>query len=436
VPATNYLVVGEKVGPARGVRLVEAARRTLEQPRFLAIERWREKGTERVWELVRRPNPVLDLLPWFERDGHAWLVARDDFPRPVTNAATESVDPSRMHVAGWVTEPIAATIADGEAPEAAIARVLVERAGIERGAVKGVSAPHAYYPSPGGIAERVEAYLVELDGWAGDRDAPHAGSFSDSGRVRAFEATQLLRASHVGGMFDARLEINAYRLLRAQGRALGPWIGAALKATKDAGFDVPAAGALEALSMLRRSHFEPAGPGEARYLEVREGRFEERAADGRVLAEASYEYVLPRGGSHVTATALPFVVRSGRVFVGLEQRDLPAVQRFEGASGIVTVPAWRMKRDVTDLLQLERAVVASLAGEFGVEAARIVPLGGAYRPSMGVTPELAFPFAVQAKSAGRNLSWVPLTELLAQAALVRDAHLLVAMHRLAHAFEG
>jgi hypothetical protein len=81
-------------------------------------------------------------------------------------------------------------------------------------------------------------------------------------------------------------------------------------------------------------------------------------------------------------------------------------------------------------------VVSSLAGEFGVEAARIVPLGGAYRPSMGVTPELVFPFAVQAKGAGRGLSWVPLAELVARALEVRDAHLLVAMHRLAHAFEG
>lgn len=433
-PATNYLVVGEKVGPGRGVKLVEASQRTLEKPSFLSIERWREKGTGQVWELVRRPNPVLDLLPWFDRNGHTWLIARDDFPRPITNARTESVDPSSMHVAGWVTEPIAATILAGEDPNAAIARVLSERAGIA--STKGISTAHAYYPSPGGIAERVEAYLVELDSWAGDHAAPNLGSFSESGQVRAFEATQLLRASHVGGMFDARLEINAYRLLRSQGRSLGPWIGASLKSTAEAGFDVPVSNTASTLSMLRRSNFEEAGPGEAAYLEVREGRFEERAADGQVLSSATYEYVLPRTGSHVTATALPFVVRKGLVFVGLETRDLPAVQRFEGTSGIVTVPAWRMKRSVTDLLHLERSVVSSLSKDFGVEAARVVPLGGAYRPSMGVTPELVFPFAVQVKGAGKDLSWVPLAELLAQAEAVRDAHLLVAMHRLAHAFEG
>src|SRR6185436_1647602 len=79
-----------------------------------------------------------------------------------------------------------------------------------------------YYPSPGGLQEEVRSMLVEITPepvWRSE-----SGRSIRSGRIRAIEVQQLLRAAQVGGLPDARIELNAYELLRRLGASPGPWI--------------------------------------------------------------------------------------------------------------------------------------------------------------------------------------------------------------------
>ena len=82
-----------------------------------------------------------------------------------------------------------------------------------------------YYPSPGGILEEVRSVFVDVDPVFANSHVEGLSGFSTSGRVRAIEARQLLRAAQVGGLPDARLELNVYELLHRTGQPLGPWIG-------------------------------------------------------------------------------------------------------------------------------------------------------------------------------------------------------------------
>ena len=79
------------------------------------------------------------------------------------------------------------------------------------------------------------------------------------------------------------------------------------------------------------------------------------------------------------------------MLIGLETRHLPVPQIHEGDARILTAPAWRLDRHVETLDQA-RSV---LAESFGVPVGAITPLGAAYFPSAGITPERVYPFVVR-----------------------------------------
>ncbi|UQA62455.1 methyltransferase domain-containing protein [Polyangium aurulentum] len=429
-PPTNYLIVGEKVPRGEGVLLREARSAPLVAPNFLALSAHRDEGTGRVLEVVERPGRTLDVVPWFRKDGQIFVVAKKGFPRPIVNACADHPRLGGASYSGYITEPIAAIVHPGEAAAVAIPRVLQERAGVSPERVRAVSEPLRYFTSPGGVNERVAGYLVEIE--PGDFGLPAYGVFAKAGSVRELDARQVLRACHVGGLFDARLEINVHRLLAGLGISPGPWIGANIAPSPQPRAPGRAA---DALKPPRRAPFVP-HEGISGYLDLRTGHFEEVCAEGRVVGEAPREYLVPRAASRSTVAALPFLLAEGEIWIGIEHRDLPAVQHFTGSAAIAVTPAYRLPRDLSRLDAVPQWLAGRLAEQFGLSVRRMWDLGGAYLPTPGVTPEIVLPFAVEVDAEGadaRGLRWCSLREWLGALESVQDAHLLVLGWRLSHA---
>ena len=426
-PPTNYLVVGEKVGAGKGVRLEEVSAETKAAPSFLSLRRYRDVRDGYVFELVSRPNDTVDLLPFFVREGRAFVLCKHGFPRPIVHARADAPDLLGQTGAGYLTEPISALTKPGESPRDCVVRALAERAGGAE--IVAIDEPWAYFTSPGGIDERVDAYLIEVEPWRDERAIENYTPFVDAGTVRFLDAAQVLRACHVGGMFDARLELNVSRLLRTRGLSRGPWIGAELdlvsheREPRRRPFPAPRA-------CFERLPDDAAAP---RFLEIREGTFVERGYGDVELARARFEYVRPRALSHSTLTMLPVVRVGERLWVGLESRDLPALQTFGGTSTFFTLPALRLPRSITTLDGAVGFAVDRLLREHDLVARRAYPLGGRYYPSTGVTPEVAYPYVIDVASVGDacELCFVPLDEALAMPLV--DAHLWTALFRLSHA---
>ena len=435
-PPTNYLIVGEKVRAGSGVALSERESLAISAPTFLSLKGYRHEESGQVLELVERPHRTLDVVPWFESAGQLFVVAKKDFPRPVINASPERPRLDRANHSGYVTEPVSAIVGAEGDEEQEVYRVIKERAGFDAEEVVRVGDPVSYYTSPGGVDELVVSRLVEVRPRQTELSFPNYTPFKDAGTVRELDAAQVLRACHVGGMFDARLEINIYRLLRELGRGYGPWIGApvALSVQPHA---FASADSTEALSPLARAAFGPPTPlSQPQFLSLREGRFEERDSAGRTLAEARFEYVLPKHLSANTVVVLPVVKTERGTFVGVESRDLPAVQSFGGSSKITTAPAWRLPPSVTHVSEISPFLKEALSRDFALRARCAWELGGAYFPTPGVTPEVVHPFAVEVSAderPGAALQFVSLPELTRHPTLLQDAHLLIAAHRLAHA---
>lgn len=435
-PPTNYLIVGEKVRAGGGVELREREGVTITAPSFLSLKGYAHKETGRVMELVERPHRTVDVVPWFESAGQIFVVAKKDFPRPIINASPERPRLDSARHSGYVTEPVSAIVDPAADEEGEVRRVLRERAGFDAAEVVRMGAPFSYFTSPGGVDELVVSRLVEVRPRRADLSFHNYTPFTDAGTVRELDAAQVLRACHVGGMFDARLEINIYRLLRQLGRSCGPWIGAPITLSVQP-HTYSTSDAADALSPPARAAFGPPAPlDEPQFLSLREGSFAELDGAGRVLAEARFEYVRPKRLSQSTLVALPLARTERGVFVGVEQRDLPAVQSFGGSSLIAAAPAWRLPPTVTHLSGIPAFLDEALGRDFSLRGRRAWELGGAYFPTTGVTPEVVYPFAVEVEAcedAGTALHFLPLSELAESLELLRDAHLLIATYRLAHA---
>ena len=411
-PPTNYLIAGEKVGAGEGVRFEE--RKGAPLLGFLSMDYQRHRSTGRVRDLVRRPHPTIDVVPWFESGGELFVLARKSYPRPIL-AAEGSAPLDQSTAAHYVTEPLnvlqqdkpfGRTVVDLLAPFARI-----------RNFAEGCT----YYPSPGGIEEEVRSSLVEVE------------PILASGPIRAIEITQLLRSAQVGGMSDARLEMNAYRLLRLTGRDPGPWIGDAIALTSEVTF--PPSDVAELLGRSGRRVFEDASESSG-FLELRCSRFVEHAADEGQVAAQALEFVVPRSLSINTIATALLARRNGQILIGVDDDDLPAAQSFNGNSSLLVAPAWRLPRAIVDRRDGRRWIEERLLREYGLRVRQWWELGGRYHPSPGITPERVYPYALevdaQVAPGERPLYWLPLEEAARHADRLHEGHLRIVLFRALH----
>jgi ubiquinone/menaquinone biosynthesis C-methylase UbiE len=451
-PPTNFLIVGEKVAENEGVQLSEKylqskafshdaliAGKMPALPTFLKLKAYRHKETNQIYELATRPNQTIDLLPWFENEnGQIFVLAKKDFPRPLVNAQGINKNLNRANYSGYLTEPISSLVQSSKFKvQSSIEEILSERANVSKDEILEISEPNFYFTSAGGIDEKVESFLVKIEDWQKPpQEIENYTKFNSAGFVRELDALQVLRASHVGGMFDARLEINIYRLLRKLNRSASSWIGASLKPTiQDLTKNFKVSG-IEKLIPEKREVFEPLDLKENKFLDLIKSEFVETDSKSNEIAKAEFEYVVPKNLSKNTVAAIPFFKTQTEIFVGVEIRDLPAPQNFIKNSQIVCVPAWRVSNDIEHKFDLETFLSEKFPKDFSVEINRTWELGGTYFPTPGVTPEIVYPFAVELKAENlhqTDLLFFKVRDLLNSLDKISDAHLLILANRLGHA---
>ncbi|MGE0489715.1 MAG: methyltransferase domain-containing protein [Vulcanimicrobiota bacterium] len=423
-PPTNYVIVGEKVPPGEGVRFY--AQPHSEPVGFLQMSHFRDRHTGKLFDLVSRPHPTVDILPFYRQGDELFVVARRSYPRPIPMAEPGALLNGGARV-GYFTEPLTAIQTDlplGQTAE----RLLAIWADIPPEQIIACWEGAHYFPSPGGIQEEVRSLLVEVAEPPAVRPNPDLTPFSTAGLLRSMEATQLLRAAQVGGLQEARLEANTYLLLERLGKDPGPWIGESLELRPSGPLEPADLSSLEARG--RRRCFVPA-ESEAGFLEVAQARFEEHDASGAVVASRVFEFVRPRRLSLHTLVSAPLARFNEQVYFGLGDDDLPACQAFLGNSQLLVAPAWRLDREVQRRAQLFTQAAQRLQDEYGLGCGRVWELGGHYYPSPGLTPEVVYPMAVEVLEPTEALQWVRLDQL-ARAPL-RAGHLRVVVNRAAHA---
>lgn len=433
-PATNYIIVGEKVNKGQGV--VIKASKEMAPKGFLSLDYYRHTKTNIVMEVVRRPHLTVDVLPWFECDGDVFIVARKSYPRPIVGCKKAGNRPiNGCTPSVYITEPLN-VLQDDKPLGQTVEEALFTRTAIPSSRIKGFEDGGHYYPSPGGIQEEVRSLLVEIETLFVEKDVGQVSGFSTSGQARAIEAKQALRAAQVSGLPSNRLEINIYDLLLKHNRHPGDWIGETIE-FKTGPKDVSSQSIQELAARPKRRLFERADSKEkSGFLDLRTELFQERNADGEILAEKALEFVLPKRLSDNTMAVALLRRFEDKYFIGLDDDDLPAAQCFTGNSQILVTPAWRLPRSLRSMTPARRWIRKRLEDEYGLSLGQAWELGGYFHPSPGVTSEIVFPLAMEVldeSDTGRNLVWVDIKDAIENRSQINDGHLTTVLLRSAHA---
>ena len=434
LPATNYIVAGQRVNQREGVRF--EGRPSCSPTGYLRFHHYWDTRAERRRDLVSRPNPVLDVIPTFREGEATYILARMSYPRPILGVGERefpAVDGVRASC--YVTEPL--NVPFHRTGMESVVRTFLPRAlGKADVDIQEVTRGSVYYPSPGGIQEEVVSCFVDIAPVYVREPVDVDTGFSGAGIVRAMEARQLLRAAQVGGLADARLEINVYDVLLRRGRPVGPWIGAEVEPQDD---EVLQEGvAIENLlaekgqnPFLERAELE----GEA-FLRLCTSDFEERTAGGERCGQRVLDYVLPKHRSEATVSVAMIAKCREKWHLAVEIDELPAAQVLGGDSRILVLPAWRLPTEICEWSPMIDWIRNRVEREHDILVGRHWPLGGRYHPSAGLTPEYVVPLFFEVSGIGESadsLRWVPLGELVEARNQMRDGHLKVSVLRAAHA---
>ncbi|MDH6308927.1 ubiquinone/menaquinone biosynthesis C-methylase UbiE [Dysgonomonas sp. PFB1-18] len=416
-PPTNYLIAGEKTSGGKQVQLIRHL--PVQKDSFLHFSFYQNLKTKKVYDVVERPNNVLDIIPFYKHENGFTILAKHGYPRPLANVKTDSAILDDKHYSGYIPEGI--TIAETENIE----DILNKRFGISKDHYTNISQSLNYYTSPGGINEKVASKLIELIKPATVNKTLSEGfsGFKESGYIHEYEAAQLLNTAQTGALVEARLELNVYNLFFKKEIPLPQWLGEKMKIRFDR-FIEPTP--FSELLSLHTQDYEKSEK-QAGFLTTRRAYFSEMGIEN---SNAIFEYVYPSAVSSNTLVTLPVLKKGGQIYVGLEVRNLPVPQIHSGNSTIITAPAKRLPKEVCTIHDLEEYISDMRIGRRKIE--RYSKLGEKYFPSVGISTEQVYPYLVCLDEADKSLRWVSLKELYNNIDKIEDAHLLICLCRLIH----
>ncbi len=434
-PPSNYVALIQKLAPGQAQSFREH-KPSVDAPKYLKLEHFVNTRTGGAYDLVSRPGTVIDVLPYaVADDGRVTVYAKSGYPRPVVNSQPRQMSPNidGKVWSGHMVEPLAAANVTGTLSEEVL-RLLHGRTPFTPDRVREIEEALTYYTAPSDVNERVSSLFVRMEG------APYEGDlrgkfshFSSDGSVRAFDLQDLLRSVQVGMLPEARLEMNAYALLRRLGATPEEWIGDTYKIVTAR----VSPGALEAGP--RRAFVDSDKP--AHYLRTLRSVFVEEGQENsarKVMTAQEFEFAVPdrRAGDDISTNSAMIVplVRdetTGEIMIGVEDRDFPAVQAQEGRSDMPAIPGLRLPSVVQNLPDARDYV----ARKMGVTSTDVQRLGESYFPSMGIMPNRVFPYIVTGADLLKNdgLVFRPLRTVFAEIESCRNAHMIVAVMRAVHA---
>ncbi|MEZ4754682.1 MAG: hypothetical protein R3A13_10320 [Bdellovibrionota bacterium] len=423
---TNYVYVGERVASIQGVEIVPLESKEIEKPAFLKTGSYIRirpgvGNVGDIFDLIERPKPTLDLAPWCIKNGEVHVLVRD-YPRPIITINKDAFDQSRT--AGYTSEQISAMIEldaskiTNEDLRAETAKVLKARIGISAAESFATGKADVSYTSPSSISEIVFSLTPEVDYFEGSREITggFTGELATKGQVRFVQGIEILRAAHLGGIADSRLERMVYEILLSKKASVGSWLPSELKLKDQDTSKIKVASGEQALDVPKELTFEKTDQSKS-FMSVYTTSYEERNASGEVIGRTELEHAAPSessGFSSEKILVLP-VIRTKtfdgieKMLIGVEHRDLPGVQVHNPeTSYIATVPDFRIEKSSKPKKTLDD-VKQKLLERFNIKGTRFVSAGASFYTSNGTMPEKENPYFLEIDAASAIRTGAKLT---------------------------
>ena len=419
-PPTNYVIAAEKVID-KGTLLKSVRNLPIHENSFLKLKTYKNKETNTIFDVANRPGAVIDFLPYYIEDDSIRVIAKHNYPRPIINQLSNILDGKRY--SGYIIEGITGST-QNEITNESLKDILNQRAGIETTNIKDLSKDLKYYTSPGGINETVISYLVNIENSPTKlKILGNFSGFKESGKFITYDALQLIKSAQVGALPEARLELSLYRLLNKLNKPLGKWLNEEINISESNSLNISN---LEVL-LEETNHVFEETDSSVDFLAHKRAKFYEYQNED---SETILEYIEPKELSSNTIITLPVFSFKGSIYLGIEKRNLPVPQINEGNSTILTAPAYRLPKNITNIKELDDFICNKEI--FGCKPLNIQKLGEKYLPCAGITPEQVYPYLITLDHPSSNLYWISLNSLMEFSSKLRDGHLLVCIYRLIH----
>lgn len=420
LPPTNFLIAGEKTYKGKHIDLIRHLPPT-EQP-FLRFTSYKHLENDQIFDVVERPNEVLDIVPYYIEGDRIFVMVKQSYPRPLINVSTDSPLLDDKHFSGYISEGL--TIGKTVDSHAMINRRFQLSA--DQYTIDNISLK--YYTSPGGINEKVSSSFLKLHALPKKVTLLEAGysGFKESGSIQLHDASQLLNTAQTGALAEARLELNIYHLFYQNKWTLPPWLGQKINVPEEK--EVSPTPLSDILSRKKQAYSKT--NEKAGFLRTERGYFSESGVED---SHSILEYIYPEHVSCNTLITLPLARWRNKIYIGLELRDLPVPQIHDGNSTLLTAPAKRLPKAVSSMHELEQYISTMRIGNSRIK--EFFKLGEKFYPSIGITPERVYPYVVNLDKPTEELYWVSLDNLFTSFEKLQDAHLLICLARLRHALK-
>ena len=227
-PPTNYLIAGEKVSGGKEIKPIRHLP-VFSNP-FLHFSSYLNKENNQVFDVVKRPNEVSDIIPYYKDGSKITVLAKYGYPRPLVNLKTDNPLLDNKYFSGYISEGISVSQTSN------LQATMAERFGIYPSHYEAIEPALNYYTSPGGINEKVSSCFIQLN-TPPDYSVLLSNGFSgfkESGFIHTYDAAQLLNTAQTGALVEARLELNIYHLFSKFNIPLPKWLGEKIKVKHDA----------------------------------------------------------------------------------------------------------------------------------------------------------------------------------------------------------
>lgn len=404
-PATGYIAMAQKMQDRKSLVIEERRPSSEKRDSALSITAMRNENNGELVDVVENRDSADEVLPFRITDeGRLKIYLHDGRARAITNSVLRNgsnIDGKRW--SGHMVEAIAvdtAVLQDTE-EHTIKSSVLFARDYLGLRPQAGgllTKGPH-YYPSPDYIDERIQTFYLHVNE-ATKTITPkkhdgHTDAFLAKGRIREFDAQQVLNAITVGMVPNARLELQILSLFEHLKLRAETWTNKEV-AVKS----MEISSQLELRDLIRQmsqsDHRFRETKGTAGQLRLMQSIFvEEGRAQGgaRGLSASDMDFVISDEKTVNTAVVVPLTAGVKKdIHAGFVVNHLPVPQRHEGNGLTISAPSFEIPRELTDLQNIKEFI----GKKFGVPAQMVVKLGESYFNHVGITPQRIYPFAVAA----------------------------------------
>jgi SAM-dependent methyltransferase len=402
-PPNSFMILAQKVTEKRS-HIVLERRASRSRKGKIHLRTVRDDRTGKISDIATRDLELAEIIPYrVDENGKLKIYLHENYPRGLVNAVPRSgrnLDGRTW--SGHLTEAITIPTSSVQDWENQIVqefqKITQQKIGVRASLDSVFENGPGFYPDPYRIDERIVTHYYRTESYHKLFPAKHttydADQFPDIGRIREFDAQDILNAITVGLIPAPRLETQILALSQRVKIPVEVWEDMPIHLSEVKAEDIKDLSSLVKKMSVKDTRFKDikGSAGNIRVMQsvfVDEGRDETGGATS--LAARDIEFIHADDSTVNTAVILPLVKDlSGEVLAGICTEYLPVPQRYRGNGMMATLPSFPLPKEITDMDSARRYI----AEKFRLDAKFVGRMGESYFTHIGITPHRIFPFVV------------------------------------------